>query len=170
MRMGDNGPATALIAMSQAEYEHFVVASTEEYAHTLARNLNLPLEEAREKARSQVGGILKDGFATAGHHFWHITVAGQAMGYLWVFVDAARGSAFVFDIMIDEAHRGKGAGTRALQLLEDEMRTLGVTTIGLNVFADNPHAERLYRKLGYRATNMNMSKALSADGGVGQEN
>ncbi len=44
--------------------------------------------------------------------------------------------------------------------MEDELRRMGVSRIGLNVFANNHVAIGLYQKHGYITTNMNMQKHI----------
>ena len=60
----------------------------------------------------------------------------------------------------DEAHRGRGHG-RALMLLA-EIQTIfaGRRVLGLNVFAGNTPAERLYASLGYETTRYALQKPL----------
>jgi RimJ/RimL family protein N-acetyltransferase len=56
--------------------------------------------------------------------------------------------------------RGQGLGTAALAALEEWARARGITTIGLHVFGDNEGAWRLYRRLGYIETSVQMEKRL----------
>lgn len=51
-------------------------------------------------------------------------------------------------------------GKQAMLALEVVAESLGVETIGLHVFAHNPVAMNLYRKLGYEVTSQNMVKYL----------
>ncbi len=74
------------------------------------------------------------------------------------------GSGFVFDITILPQARRLGHGQRAFELLEPLARDLGLISIGLNVFANNPAALALYRRLGYEVTNIAMNKRLGPRG------
>ena len=47
-----------------------------------------------------------------------------------------------------------------MRSLEDEVRRLGDSSIGLHVFGHNAPARRLYEKLGYSETHINMVKRL----------
>jgi RimJ/RimL family protein N-acetyltransferase len=69
---------------------------------------------------------------------------------------------FLYDIYLDEAYRGQGYGTQTLALLEANMVEKNIDRIGLQVFAHNPRAHALYRKLGYQRTSMIMFKPLRA--------
>lgn len=51
---------------------------------------------------------------------------------------------------IAKEHRNQGYGTSTLKLAEDHVRALGGTGVDLLVDVDNPDAQRLYQRLGYR--------------------
>jgi GNAT superfamily N-acetyltransferase len=48
--------------------------------------------------------------------------------------------------------KGRGLGTRLIQLLEERMRQRGIATAVLDVEDVNPRALALYERLGYRVT------------------
>lgn len=55
------------------------------------------------------------------------------------------------DLYTKESYRGKGFGTTLLKHCELKAQEKGFTRIGLAVNpVDNPHAKRLYERLGYR--------------------
>ncbi len=151
----------ALRPMTEDEFARFRPELLEGYAAERARNLGTTLEVERAVAERQTAELLPDGVRTKNHHLWIVTDdAGERVGVLWALVDPEQRRAFIYDIAIDEPHRGKGYGRRALELLEEFVRPLGVTRISLNVFADNDVAIGLYQKQGYRPTNFNMTKRL----------
>ena len=85
------------------------------------------------------------------------------MGMIWYAVDRPqfpKDTLFIYDIVIDEDKLGKGHGRAALLLLEDMARALEKKRISLHVFAHNERARKLYDELGYRPTNIVMSKEL----------
>lgn len=55
----------------------------------------------------------------------------------------------IHDIAVDETHRGRGIGTQLLEAVEEEARASGCCKVTLEVRADNPAAERLYRRFGF---------------------
>jgi len=57
--------------------------------------------------------------------------------------------AFIDEFYIRESHRGRGWGSRALALVEQEARQLGVRSIHLEVVRKNTGAKEVYRKNGY---------------------
>ena len=67
---------------------------------------------------------------------------------------------FIYDVEIDEAHRGKGYGRAAMELAEEQARALGIGRIELNVFGGNEVARKLYLSLGYVETSVQMGKDL----------
>ncbi|CAG0990353.1 partial diamine N-acetyltransferase, partial [Anaerolineae bacterium] len=72
-----------------------------------------------------------------------------------------RPTAFIYDFIIDEPHRGQGYGRQALAALDQQAVALGVETISLHAFAHNQTAIALYQKLGYAITDVHMSKKIS---------
>jgi ribosomal protein S18 acetylase RimI-like enzyme len=68
--------------------------------------------------------------------------------------------AYITEIWIDEAHRDRGAGTAALELLAAEVRARGVRALHLQVRPDNP-AVRLYDRAGFvRSPRIVMTRRL----------
>ncbi len=147
--------------MTEAEFQHLMSYQWEEYAQERARNFRTPIEEERANAKRQTAELLKEGLNTPGHRFWTVVDdAGAAVGILWVFIDAPKRSAFIYDIAMDAAQRGKGYGRQTLAALEQELRSLGVTRIELNVFGDNAVAYRLYQSVGYWTVATHMRKDI----------
>jgi [ribosomal protein S18]-alanine N-acetyltransferase len=57
--------------------------------------------------------------------------------------------ADVQTIAVDSAHEGAGTGSRLLATLVDEAKERGADDVLLEVRADNPRAQRLYRWFGF---------------------
>lgn len=83
---------------------------------------------------------------------------GERVGILWLALREDR--AFVFDVEAEAAHRGRGHGRTLMLLAEAQAIAAGRPLIGLNVFAGNTAAERLYESLGYTTTRYSYSKPL----------
>ena len=85
------------------------------------------------------------------------------MGIVWMraTLDAVIKTGFIFDIAINEDQRGKGYGKRAMQLIEEKARELGIRQMGLHVFAKNKIARNLYKSLRYETKSLNMTKDLN---------
>lgn len=154
-------PVVTLRAMTEAEYAQMRAVLDDDYAHDIARAMDMTLEDARAAAGKQLADLLKDGLATEGHSLWKIVSEQDgAVGDLWLFVDPRKRRAFIYNIAIDEAQRGKGYGKAAMLALEPAVRPLGADHIDLNVFGDNTTAIRLYEGLGYQPTAISMRKVL----------
>jgi GNAT superfamily N-acetyltransferase len=87
-------------------------------------------------------------------HIWLIEEAGMTVGYLAVgigfSIEVGGRDAFIDEIYLDRAARGRGIGTRALEFAEVECRAMGVMRLCLEVERHNPDARRLYDRAGYR--------------------
>src|SRR5262249_50326298 len=57
--------------------------------------------------------------------------------------------AFVDELYVEEAHRGRGAGGLALRLAEDACRAVGVRALHLEVDRENHRARAVYEKAGF---------------------
>ena len=86
---------------------------------------------------------------------------GGRVGELWIgpFADDPQ-RWWVWNVEIDEAHRGKGLGRQAMLLAEELAKAHGATSIGLNVFGHNRVARNLYQSLGYAESSVQMRKTL----------
>ncbi len=152
---------SALRPMTEAEYTHLMSYMWEDYAQERTRNFRTPIEDERAVAERQRTQLLQDGPNTPGHRFWTVVDdSGAAVGSLWVFVDEPQKRAFIYNIEIDAAQRGRGYGRRALELLEAMLRPQGVTRIALNVFGDNAVAFGLYQNVGYYTVATEMQKDI----------
>ena len=88
---------------------------------------------------------------------------GIVVGVLWIGPFTEGSDAWwVWDVEIDEQHRGAGHGRGAMQLAEEEAARHGAATLGLNVFGYNTAARRLYASLGYETTAVQMRKPVGA--------
>lgn len=112
--------------------------------------------------------LLPDGLASADSYLFEIREhpTGETLGALWVRAQL-RGSeaiAFVYDIVIHEAHRQRGLATQALRAVEGFAVSKSLTAVALHVFGTNHQAIALYSKLGYEVTNLCLYKSLGGKG------
>jgi ribosomal protein S18 acetylase RimI-like enzyme len=153
-----------LVPFTQEQFDAWLPRAIAEYAHEHVSTGRWSEAEAIEKSREEHAKLLPQGPATPGHRMWSIVRAGdrQPVGLLWVQVmDQPTPRAFIYNIEIDAEFRRRGYAMQAMKKLEEEARSLGLGSIGLHVFGHNTAARPLYEKLGYVATNINMSKRLS---------
>lgn len=84
---------------------------------------------------------------------WLVELAQKPVGYLAVTlgfsIEAGGRDAFLDEIYLEPAARGRGIGTRALQFVESECLELGVQRLCLEVERHNP-AKALYERAGFR--------------------
>lgn len=148
--------------MTQAEFDEYLSRSREDYAADRARADETPLAVERVVASRQLDALLPQGLQTPNHHFWRVEADGAPVGILWVCVEPDQRRAFIYDIVIDAAQRGKGYGEATMRAMEAELAPRGVTHIGLNVFGHNTVARALYDKMGYRVSATYMLKRITA--------
>ena len=119
-------------------------------------------EDALASSAAEQAELLPDGLDTAGHDIFVATVDGVEVGNLWLFTNPATRvrETFIYNIEVDEAHRGKGLGRALLTAAEQWCAAHGATAVRLNVFSFNTTAISLYESAGFVPTNMNMMKRI----------
>jgi ribosomal protein S18 acetylase RimI-like enzyme len=151
--------------MTEVDYDAYMANSVEDYAADRAQAEDTSMEVERKTASAQFAGLVPQGLLTPGHHFWRVVAEdGTRVGSLWAHVEAEQRRAFIYDIVIDAAQRGKGYGEATMRALEEELRPTDLTHIGLNVFGHNRVARALYDKLGYRVAATYMLKRIAGAG------
>jgi ribosomal protein S18 acetylase RimI-like enzyme len=149
--------------MTAAEYDGWRDAAIRSYAEDKVRVGAWPADGAVERSRVAFATLLPEGLATPGHDLRSIVTGdGAVVGTLWFGPADTLGPevAFIWDIEVDAAHRGRGYGRAALLALEPLARSLGYTSVALHVFGDNEVARNLYRSAGYVETDVSMRKSL----------
>ena len=144
--------------LREDEYAGWDAAHRAEYARGLIAHVGMSPDDAEAKVERDVAGVLPDGLATPGTRIWAVEDDGRAVGT--VFLGIRDAGAWLYDITIAEAERGRGYGRAAMTALEDEVRSLGHSTIGLNVWGGNEVARGLYRSLGWVEESVHMRKRL----------
>lgn len=104
--------------------------------------------------------LMPDGAPGANQHIFDATVDGDVIGALWL-AERSPGEWFVYDIEVNESHRGRGLGRATMVAAEDYVRGQGGSKLGLSVFGFNEIARNLYSSLGYQVLAMNMVKDLT---------
>ena len=155
-----------LALMTQEAYGPWLAEAIREYAGDLAINNGLSPEAALARSARDFNELLPQGPATPKHHVYSILAAPEPrsarrpIGVIWFAERDNPPCAFVYDFMVDAAYRGRGYGAQALLAIEAKVKALGLKRIGLHVFGHNHGARRLYERLGYQITNINMAKDL----------
>lgn len=151
-----------LVPMTENEFETYMEKTVPEYAAENVRAGYWPEEGALERSRKIYLNLLPEGIKTENNYLFCIQIeeTKEKIGTLWMKHEAPRPHGFIFAIVLDEEKRGKGYGKQAMLASEEFAKELDLETIGLHVFAHNPVAMQLYKKLGYEVTSQNMVKRL----------
>lgn len=159
--LGDTPPAlpegSRARPMTEAEFGPWRAKGKETYARNWIER-GVPEAEARAKAERDHAALLPRGRTTEGMLFSVLEHEGAPVGTLWLAMRGEHG--YVFDVETDAAHRGRGHGRSLMLLAEARTIAAGRRVLGLNVFAGNTPAERLYASLGYTTTRYAVYKPL----------
>jgi len=150
--------------MTVDEYDAWQHALAVDYAAEKVAAGTWAAEGAVQRALDESAEMLPDGVDTARMIIFRaIADDGRPVGRAWVGLDHPRGApgtAFLYDIEVDEGERGQGFGRALLAAVEDAVRTAGRSALELNVFRTNDTAVGLYETSGYRTTTQQMRKEL----------
>jgi ribosomal protein S18 acetylase RimI-like enzyme len=153
-----------LLPMSQDEFQEYYAQAVERYGREQVRAGNWQPASASIKAELVFHNLLPDGLGSEDQHLRMISdpERGKKVGVVWYSIDkeGTWPSLFICDLMIYHDFRRQGYGTQVLQALEGMACQLGAVSIALHVFGHNLPARALYEKLGYRPTNIRMTKDL----------
>ncbi|MBB6021717.1 ribosomal protein S18 acetylase RimI-like enzyme [Paenibacillus sp. JGP012] len=156
-----------LLPMNGEQFASFRSRSIADFAEEKVEAGTWAPEEALERAEESYERYLPEGLETPGAYVYNLVhPVDGIVGYIWFNVtENRRGKeAFLLDIVVEEAHRGKGYGTETMEALERTARSLGVDRMGLHVFGHNVRASSLYRKMGYEVTDLTMYKEIKDKG------
>lgn len=150
--------------MSIEEFERWLPEMRDAYAGDIALNGGAAEDVARRKAAADIERLFPGAAPAAGQLVFVVEADGEPVGDLWLSVrDGELGKElWIYDVRIDERHRGRGYGKKAMAFAEAEAGRLGVHRIGLNVFGGNDLARGLYRSLGYVENAVYMSKQVGS--------
>ena len=149
--------------MTRAEWDEWMPRQMAGYAEHIAASGAMSEADAWEKAKNDTARFFHAGFETPGMLVYRIMAGDEPTGWLWLAVpgpDPDRQMAWVFNIEVDPAFRGRGYGRGAMLLAEAEARSHGMTSLGLNVHGQNKVARSLYDSLGYDVMSLQMKKPL----------
>lgn len=135
--------------LTEAELGPWQERSVRAYAEDGLDGFGGDLDLALADARQDFVRLLPDGLATLDTSLVVLAADGVRVGHLWVRHHHAAGRSYVYDVEVDEQHRGRGHGRSAMLVAELLARRAGDTTLGLHVFGWNTVARTLYRSLGY---------------------
>jgi len=153
----------SLRPMTRAEWDDWIPLQLAGYALLIANSGEMSQADAWAKAAADTARSFHAGYANAGQLVFRLMADAHSVGWLWLAVpgpDRDRLMAWVHSIEVDPAFRGRGYGRAAMMLAEDEARSRGMTSLGLNVHGQNTVARSLYDSLGYDVMALQMKKPL----------
>ena len=159
-------PELSIRPMTTIEFDEWRGAVVRAFAAEQVAAGAWTADQAHGLAQQSNDALLPDGFATPGMMFFRgVRPDGAPIGLLWIGLRHPAGTpdcAFLYEIEVDEDHRGSGYGRALLAAAEEVVRARGVGAMELNVLGDNARAIGLYRSSGYTTVNQKMRKSLPA--------
>jgi ribosomal protein S18 acetylase RimI-like enzyme len=151
-----------LVEMTQEELNKYLEHAIQGLADELMQANAWSAEQSLAAAEQSFDTALPGRIVGSPNQFLRTIVADQQkVGVLWYGLRGDR-EAFVWDLVIHPIWRNQGLAKSAMLAMEQELRTMQVTRITLNVFAHNSVAMRLYSTMGYRALAIRMAKELTS--------
>jgi GNAT superfamily N-acetyltransferase len=155
-------PDVSLRPMRDDEFARWLPTMRDGYAASIANHAGMAPDAARRKADADSEALFPGGRPSPEQWVYVVEVDGEAVGGLWVAEREIEGdrALWIYDVDVDEPHRGKGYGRAAMRFAEEEARRRGLDAVALNVFGGNEVARNLYRSLGYGETAILMKKSV----------
>ena len=151
----------ALVEMKQEEFDEYLEQAIQGLADELMQANAWSAEQSLTAAVQSFDTALPGRVIGSANQFLRTIIAdGQKVGVLWYGLRGER-EAFVWDLVIYPTWRNQGFAKSAMLAMEQELQTMQVTRITLNVFAHNSVATLLYSTMGYRALAIRMAKELT---------
>lgn len=146
--------------MTQPEFERYVARTRLAFAAEKVR-VGITEDDAARQVEAQIAALLPQGLGSPGQLIFTAVADGVEVGMLWIGLPGKGNPIpWVWEIWIDDAHRGKGYGRAIMLAGERELAARGFHELGLNVFGHNSVAIKLYASLGYEVTSQNMAKTF----------
>ncbi len=153
-----------LTPMTKEQYDVFYEFIILDYAEGVVRAGNAHPDVAVQLSQQQHLTVLSDGLSTPNQFLFlvHDDAVDEPVGYLWWGVREQHGmrTAMLYFIAIFEPYRRRGYATRALGLLDEQIRDAGLDEVRLYVFGHNKRAWPLYEKMGYTVVSATMGKKV----------
>ncbi|PHM68872.1 N-acetyltransferase [Xenorhabdus sp. KJ12.1] len=134
----------------------------EEYSNDLIKNHQLNRKQAYNKADNIIKSSFPDYQPEKNNSLYIINKSfsekSYNIGYIWILETPEEKSIFIMDFYILQKYRNKKLGFESLQKLMSEVEIFGIKSVNLRVEPDNIAAIRLYEKIGFYATGINMSR------------
>jgi ribosomal protein S18 acetylase RimI-like enzyme len=152
-----------LVPMNEHQFQKYLELAVHRYALENIKAGYRTKEEAEDRSRQDHLRLLHLGLVTPCNYLYVIKdmASGEEVGSLWLKVEEdGRPTGFIYDIFLEEEHRGKGLGKATLRALERLAKEKGLRALYLHVFAHNPVAIHLYQSTGFVVKSVNMEKRM----------
>lgn len=150
--------------MTEPDFTDYLSRAVVDYAAEKITAGTWAKEEAQKLAEESFANLLPNGVKTENQNLFSIveSKSSQKVGYLWFQTskDLNGKVAFIFDFIVFEEFRSLGYGTQTMLALEETAKKMEIGKIMLHVFAHNTTAFSLYEKMGFKTTDISMSKYL----------
>lgn len=151
--------------LREDELPAYIAHGRADYERDMVEHAGVSPKAAKKKASDDWSRLLPDDTAPPGNYLFAVEDAesGERVGDLWWAEREGEPdgkAAFVYAIEIFPDFRGRGFGREGMLLLEDDVRSRGLSRINLNVFGGNKVGRSLYHSLGYAETAVFMAKNL----------
>ncbi|WP_433748155.1 GNAT family N-acetyltransferase [Falsibacillus pallidus] len=144
--------------MTPEQYEKYLEKAIKQYAEEKTASGNWKAEEALQKSTDEYQRLLPDGVQTEDNYLYSAYDGDLNTGIIWIAKKEL--AAYIYDVYIFEEYQGKGYGKAVMSEIETKAKELGINKMMLHVFGHNTRARKLYEKIGYQPTNINMEKKL----------
>lgn len=148
--------------MNEEKFIFWLEVSTVQQAKDRASVSGKSIQEELNTFAEMVPVLLPKGKDTEEHYFYEITDNGiENIGLIWMGVvpGLPEKSIFLMDIHLNQEHRSKGYGRKALNEAHRLMKEEGYENIFLNVLNNN-FAKKLYTSMGYQTLEENEHNSL----------
>ena len=142
-------PDIFLADLSNAEHQAAIIDLLDMYCRDEFGDRQPLSPDAREHL---IPGLVKHGGARVYLAYDGPTPIGLAICLVGFSSFRARPLVNVHDIAVSPAARGQGIGRHLLERIEQDARVLGCCKVTLEVRSDNGRAMRLYRSVGFKAS------------------
>lgn len=113
---------------------------------------------AKENCNQGIENSMPGGKLAPNNFAFEIVHEEKSVGVVWLVKQDDEWS--IYDIDIDETHRGKGLGRKTMKAIEQYVADQNGTAINLSVFGFNHIARKLYETEGYETVRIQMKKKL----------
>ena len=134
------------------EFERNLEADRVEGERVVERNF----QELQEEHNQNTGRMFVAEIEEEVVGFINIRFEHESQTYLSSLVDYA----YISDLVVLPAYRGRGIGTMLLQQAEDFARQQGATVLKIQVLAKNQLAADVYQRVGFRPYEITLLKHL----------